>query len=154
MNEFFLGNNKLKIKKNDATISQDNHYLFIPLFSVVSYIFIIIIMDFPVLYKRNPSLPVWTIWTIKVVARLVASIGNASPTASEEKNVTEYVIRITEGEFGGKQEIHDLSTTTNLEEACRSAQSEWNNQKEKEMFSEAMDIQHLVASLYPTPKKE
>jgi ATP-dependent DNA ligase len=110
-------------------------------------------MDFPVLYKRNPSLPVWTIWSIKVVARLVASIGARDETAFGEKNVTEYVIRITEGEFGGKQEIIERETT-NLELACRSAQSEWNNQKEKEMFSEAMDIQHLVASLYPTPKKE
>jgi ATP-dependent DNA ligase len=106
-------------------------------------------MDFPVLYKRNPSLPVWTIWTIKVVARLVASLGDVS--ASDNKNVTEYVIRITEGEFGGKQEIIERETT-NLEEACRSAQCEWNNKKDKEMYTEAMDIQHLVASLYPTPK--
>lgn len=113
-------------------------------------------MDFPVLYKRNPTLNVWTIWTIKVVATppSVSSLG-VKP-ASVEKNVMDapiYMIRITEGEFGGKQEIIDLeTTTTNLELACQSAQLEWNNKKETEMYTEAMDIQHLVASLYPTPK--
>jgi ATP-dependent DNA ligase len=134
-------------------------YLFIAI--IYSILPLVIIMDFPVLYKRNPTLNVWTIWTIKVVTTLVttpsvSSLGGATPSVSSlgiaSSDAPIYIIRVTEGEFGGKQEIHDLETTTNLELACRSAQSEWNNKKEKEMYTEAMDIQHLVASLYPTPK--
>lgn len=111
-------------------------------------------MDFPSLYKRNPNLHVWTTWTIKVVATSVIAYPENNVTENNITTEPVYIIRITEGEFGGKQEIIDLDTPSNLELACQSAQRTWNNKKEKEMYTEAMDIQHLVASLYPTPKKE